>query len=40
MNTKSLCAAVELNIPKILDRGPKDLPELAIASNASEDRLG
>jgi hypothetical protein len=39
MNTKALCAAVELNIPDILDRDPKNLLELAIAINAREGRL-
>ncbi|KAI0886474.1 S-adenosyl-L-methionine-dependent methyltransferase [Annulohypoxylon maeteangense] len=40
MNTKALCAAVELNIPDILRSSPKTLPELAIACGARADRLG
>ena len=39
VRTKALCAAVELDIPDILERGPKSLPELATACNARVDRL-
>ncbi|KAF2179237.1 putative O-methyltransferase [Zopfia rhizophila CBS 207.26] len=38
-NTKSLVAAVELNIPDILRDGPKSLSILAAACNARPDRL-
>ena len=39
VRTKALCAAVELDIPDILKRGPMSLAELAIACNARADRL-
>lgn len=39
MNTKALCAAVELKIPDLLHSRPKTLCELAELSNAREDRL-
>ncbi|RMZ66208.1 O-methyltransferase family 2 [Pyrenophora seminiperda CCB06] len=39
VRTKALCAAVELNIPDILECGPKSLSELATACNARADRL-
>jgi hypothetical protein len=39
VKTKALCAAVELNIPDILESGPKLLPDLAAACNARSDRL-
>ena len=39
MNTKCLCAAVELNVADILDGKPQALDELAESSNARADRL-
>ena len=39
MNTKCLCAAVELDIADTLDRKPQTLAELAHSSNARADRL-
>lgn len=39
INTKCLCAAVDLNIPNILSSGPKALEELARASYARADRF-
>ncbi|KAK5636793.1 hypothetical protein RRF57_012506 [Xylaria bambusicola] len=39
MNTKALCAAIELNIPDILRDGAKTPQELAVAGNARTDRL-
>ena len=40
MNTKALCAAVELKIPDILQSGPKILSDLAYQCEARADRLG
>jgi hypothetical protein len=39
MRTKALCTAVELDIPDILQKGPKSLSELSKICNAREDRL-
>ncbi|KAI1435781.1 S-adenosyl-L-methionine-dependent methyltransferase [Xylaria sp. CBS 124048] len=39
MSTKALCAAVELDIPDILQPGPLTLPELASRCGARRDRL-
>lgn len=39
MDTKALCAAVELNIPDILDKGPKSFTDLVEASDARPDRF-
>jgi hypothetical protein len=39
MDTKALCAAVELNIPDILVEGPKSFSDLAEASGARPDRF-
>jgi hypothetical protein len=39
MRTKALCAVVELDIPDILQSGPKTLAELARTCNARADRL-
>lgn len=39
MNCKCLCAAVELNIPDILDKSPTSLPGLAEISGAQSHRL-
>jgi hypothetical protein len=38
-NSKCLNAAIELNIPDILQKGPKSLSDLAVAANARPDRL-
>ncbi|KAF2795572.1 S-adenosyl-L-methionine-dependent methyltransferase, partial [Melanomma pulvis-pyrius CBS 109.77] len=39
MNTKALCAAVELHIPDILQSGPRTLEKLATECKARPDRL-
>ncbi|GAB1216603.1 hypothetical protein ATERTT37_005819 [Aspergillus terreus] len=40
LNTKCLCAAVELHIPDLLVEGPKSVSQLAQLSGARADRLG
>ncbi|MCJ1248059.1 hypothetical protein MMC30_005274 [Trapelia coarctata] len=40
VSTKCLCAAVELHVADILAQGPRNLDDLATASNARADRLG
>jgi hypothetical protein len=39
MNTKALCAVVELDVPDILQKGPRSLPDLSRTCGAREDRL-
>ncbi|GIJ86443.1 hypothetical protein Asppvi_005332 [Aspergillus pseudoviridinutans] len=39
LNTKCLCAAVELRIPNLLAQGPQSVAEVARLSGAREDRL-
>ncbi|KAF1950197.1 S-adenosyl-L-methionine-dependent methyltransferase [Byssothecium circinans] len=39
MNTKALCAAVELHVPDILQSGPRTLEKLATECKARPDRL-
>ena len=39
VNTKCLCAAVEFNIPDLLEKGPRTADDLAQSSHARADRL-